>query len=73
MENTSVSSDNFGKVPTEGIFSIKRWAEFFCVDEATIRRWVKQYEIPFFKPGAAMFIEATDFIRRLPYSSREEE
>jgi hypothetical protein len=62
-----------GEIPLSGIFSVKRWAEFFDVDEATIRRWVKQYEVPFFKPGAAMFISVDDFVRRLPYSNREEE
>lgn len=70
MDSARLSS---GSIPPVGIFSVKRWAEFFDVDEATIRRWVKQYEIPFFKPGQAMFIEAADFIRRLPYTNREDE
>lgn len=83
MENTSMSSGSSGifpgscimsgSIPPSGIFSVKRWAEVFDVDEGTIRRWVKQYEIPFFKPGACMFIDAVDFIRRLPYINREDE
>lgn len=73
MENTSLSNGNSGFVPESGIFSVKRWAEFFETSEQTFRRWVKIYEIPFLKPGDAMFLKATDVIPRLPYINREDE
>jgi hypothetical protein len=72
VENPSVSSDNFGKVPLEGIFSITRWAEFFETSEQSIRRWRKKYNIPYFQPGDTMFIDARDFIRRIPYHEQDE-
>lgn len=67
----STSSDFSGKIPENGIFSIKRWAEFFDSSEQSIRRWVKLYRIPYFKPGDTMFIAASDFIKRLPYNDQD--
>lgn len=68
-----MSSENSGSVPQAGLFSVKRWAEFFDCSEDTFRRWVKKYRIPFFKPGDAMFLDANDVIRRLPYFEEEDE
>lgn len=73
MEDTSLSSDNLGKIPTHGVFSIRRWAEFWESTEPSVRRWVRKYKIPFIKPGDTMFIDARDFLKRVPYHEQEDD
>jgi hypothetical protein len=72
MDSTRASSGDSGNVPEAGVFSIKRWAEFFESTEPSVRRWVKKYKVPFFKPGDTMFIKAVDFLKRIPYHDMEE-
>ena len=71
MDSTHFDKPNSGIVPESGVFSVRRWAEFFETSEETFCRWVSQYEIPFFKPGNKMFLDAADVRRRIPYHNRE--
>lgn len=73
MDDAPVSSAGSGCVPTTGIFSARKWAEFCECSIRTVNRWVDEYKIPYFEPGKSRFIKAEDFISRIPYFDRQDE
>lgn len=68
-----LSYENGGScIPESGYWDAKAWASFFHKDEKTIKRWVKQYEIPHKCPGDIMLIDRDDFLNHLPSSNGDD-
>lgn len=55
-----------GMIPESGTYTAKVWAVLLGKDEATVRRYVKQFNVPHRKPGDEMFIDARDFRDHIP-------
>jgi len=57
-----------GFIPESGCFNSRAWAAFLNVTEAAFRSYVKKHAIPSRSPGGgAMFVDAADFIRCVPF------
>lgn len=81
--NSNGGGDNFvslamasgGWLPPSGsgLFSAVVIGRLAGVDEATVRRWVRDHKIPYRKAGKTMFLDPGDFARFLPHGNDAEE
>ncbi|MBD3671915.1 MAG: helix-turn-helix domain-containing protein [Planctomycetaceae bacterium] len=53
-------------IPDTGKYTTKQFCQFFSISDKTLRDWIHKYEIPHFKPGDTIILDAQVFWERIP-------